>query len=50
MAQAMLGVGKPQGVDVVGETAAPFGVTDFAPAFTEAKAKNPTAIGLNLYG
>ena len=49
-AQAMLDAGKPQGVDFVGETVAPFGATDFAPAFTEAKAKNPTAIILNLYG
>jgi branched-chain amino acid transport system substrate-binding protein len=46
----MLDAGKPQGVDVVGETAAPFGATDFAPALTEARAKNPTAIILNLYG
>ena len=49
-AQAMLDAGKSQGVDFVGETVAPFGETDFAPAFTEAKAKNPTAIILNLYG
>ena len=49
-AQAMLDAGKPQGVDFVGETVAPFGSTDFAPAFTEAKVKNPTAIILNLYG
>ena len=48
--QAMLEAGKFQGVDFVGETVAPFGSTDFAPAFTEAKAKNPTAIILNLYG
>jgi branched-chain amino acid transport system substrate-binding protein len=49
-AQAMLNAGKPQDVDFVGETVTPFGATDFAPAFTEAKAKNPTAIILNLYG
>jgi len=49
-AQAMLDAGKPQGVDFVGETVTSFGATDFAPAFTEAKAKNPTAIILNLYG
>ena len=49
-AQAMLDAGKPQGVDFVGEMVTPFGATDFASAFTEAKAKNPTAIILNLYG
>ena len=49
-AQAMLDAGKPQDVDFVGETVTPFGATDFAPALTEAKAKNPTAIILNLYG
>jgi branched-chain amino acid transport system substrate-binding protein len=46
----MLDAGKPQGVGLVGETVTPFGATDFAPAFTEAKTKNPTAIILNLYG
>ncbi len=46
----MLDAGKPQGVDVVGETARPFGATDFAPGFTEARAKNPTAIIINLDG
>ncbi len=49
-AQAMLDACKSQGVDFVGETVTPFGATDFAPALTEAKAKNPTAIILNLYG
>jgi len=49
-AQAMLDAGKPQSVVFVGETVTPFGATDFAPAFTEAKTKNPTAIILNLYG
>ena len=49
-AQAMLDAGKSQGVDFVGETVTPFGSIDFAPALTEAKAKNPTAIILNLYG
>ena len=48
--QAMLDVGKSQRVDIVGETVTPFGATDVARAFTEAKAKNPTAIGLNLHG
>jgi ABC-type branched-subunit amino acid transport system substrate-binding protein len=46
----MLGTGQSQGVDLVGETVTPFGTTDFAPALTEARAKNPTAIILNLYG
>ena len=49
-AQAMLDAGKSQDVDFVGETVTPFGSTDFAPAFIEAKAKNPTVIILNLYG
>jgi branched-chain amino acid transport system substrate-binding protein len=49
-AQAMLDAGKSQAVDFVGETVTPFGATDFAPALAEAKAKNPTAIILNLYG
>ena len=49
-AQAMLDAGKSLGVDFVGETVMPFGSTDFVPAFTEAKAKNPTVIILNLYG
>ena len=49
-AQAMLEAGKSHGVDFVGETVTPFGSTDFTPAFAEAKAKNPTAIILNLYG
>ena len=49
-AQAMLDAGKSQGVDFVGETVTPFGSIDFTPALTEAKAKNPTAIILNLYG
>lgn len=49
-AQAMLDAGKSQDIDFVGETVTPFGAPDFAPALTEAKAKNPTAIILNLYG
>ncbi|TKB34342.1 MAG: twin-arginine translocation signal domain-containing protein [Nitrospira sp.] len=49
-AQAMLEAGKSLGVDFVGETVTPFGSTDFAAAFIDAKAKNPTAIILNLYG
>jgi branched-chain amino acid transport system substrate-binding protein len=46
----MWDAGKSQGVDFVGEAATPFGATDFAPGFIEARAKNPTAIILNLYG
>ena len=49
-AQAMLDAGKSQGVDFVGETVTPFGSIDFTPTLIEAKAKNPTAIILNLYG
>lgn len=49
-AQAMADAGKSLAIDFVGETVTPFGSTDFAAAFTEAKAKNPTAIILNLYG
>jgi hypothetical protein len=36
-----LDAGKSLGVACVGETVTPFGATDFAQAFTEAKAKNP---------
>ncbi|MFZ1804392.1 MAG: hypothetical protein WAU05_10750 [Nitrospira sp.] len=43
----MLDAGKSLGV---GETVTPFGTTDFATALTEARANNPTAIALNLYG
>jgi branched-chain amino acid transport system substrate-binding protein len=50
MAQAMVAAGQAHKVEFVGETLVPFGATDFAPALTEAKAKNPTAIILNLYG
>lgn len=46
----MRDAGKPQDVACVEETVTLFGATDFAPAFTETKAKNPMAIGLNLYG
>jgi branched-chain amino acid transport system substrate-binding protein len=49
-AQAMVDAGKSLGVDFIGETVTSFGSTDFAPAFIEAKTKNPTAIILNLYG
>lgn len=50
MAQAMVAAGQAHKVEVVGETLVPFGATDFGPALTEAKAKNPTAIILNVYG
>jgi hypothetical protein len=46
----MLDAGKSLGVACVGETVTPFGTTAFAPALTEARANNPTAIILNLYG
>ena len=49
-AQAMLEAGKSLAIDFIGETVTPFGSTDFTAAFTEAKAKSPTAIILNLYG
>ena len=49
-AQAMLDAGNSQDVACIGETVTPFGANDFAPALTEARAKNPTAIILNLYG
>ena len=49
-AQAMVEAGQSKGVQFVGETVTPFGTTDFTAALTEAKAKNPTAIILNLYG
>ena len=46
----MRDVGNSQDVDFVGETVTLLGATDVALAFTEAKAKNPTAIVLNRYG
>jgi branched-chain amino acid transport system substrate-binding protein len=49
-AQAMLDAGKALGVEFIGETVTPFGATDFTQALTEAKAKHPTALILNLYG
>lgn len=49
-AQAMVEAGQAKGVEFVGETMTPFGATDFVPALTEAKTKNPTAVVLNLYG
>ncbi len=50
MAQAMATAGQAHKVEFVGESLVPFGATDFAAALTEAKAKNPTAIVLNVYG
>lgn len=50
MAQAMVAAGQAHQVEFVGETLVPFGATDFVPALTEAKAKNPTVIVLNVYG
>ena len=46
----MRDAGDFQDVACVGGTVTPFGATDVALAFTEAKAKNPTAIVLNRYG
>jgi branched-chain amino acid transport system substrate-binding protein len=49
-AQALVDASQTHKVEIVGEATTPFGATDFAPAFTAAKAKQPTAIILNLYG
>ena len=49
-AQALLDAAHAQKVEIVGETVTPFGTTDFVPALNEAKAKQPTAVILNLYG
>jgi branched-chain amino acid transport system substrate-binding protein len=49
-AQALVDAAQAQKVDIVGETTTPFGATDFVPAFTAAKAKEPSAIILNVYG
>jgi branched-chain amino acid transport system substrate-binding protein len=49
-AQALVDAAQAHKVEIVGETVTPFGSTDFAPALTAAKAKEPTAIILNLYG
>ena len=49
-AQAMIEAAQPYNVQFVGEAMMPFGSTDFTSAFTAAKAKEPTAIVLNLYG
>ncbi|HEY7129567.1 MAG TPA: ABC transporter substrate-binding protein [Nitrospira sp.] len=49
-AQALLDAAHTQKAEIVGETVTPFGTTDFVPALSEAKAKQPTAVILNLYG
>jgi len=49
-AQALLDAAHAQKAEIVGETVTPFGTTDFVPALNEAKAKQPTAVILNLYG
>jgi branched-chain amino acid transport system substrate-binding protein len=49
-AEALVAAAHRHGVDVVGETLLSFGTTEFAPAFTTAKDKQPTLIILNLYG
>jgi branched-chain amino acid transport system substrate-binding protein len=49
-AQALTDAAQAHKVQIVGEATMPFGSTDFVPALTAAKAKEPTAIILNLYG
>jgi branched-chain amino acid transport system substrate-binding protein len=49
-AQALIDAAQANKVEIVGETTTPFGATDFAQPFTAAKAKEPTAVILNLYG
>jgi branched-chain amino acid transport system substrate-binding protein len=49
-AQAMMEAAEAHKVEFVGEALMPFGSTDFVSAFSAAKAKEPTAIILNLYG
>ena len=49
-AQALVDAAQAHKVQIVGETVTPFGSTDFAPSLAAAKAKEPTAIILNLYG
>lgn len=49
-AQAMLDAAEPHKVEFVGEALMPFGSADFTSALAAAKAKDPTAIILNLYG
>ena len=49
-AQALVDAAQAHKIEIVGEAITPFGTTDFAPALTAAKAKEPTAIILNVYG
>lgn len=49
-AQAMAEAAEAHKVELVGESLMPFGSTDFVSALSAAKAKEPTAIILNLYG
>jgi len=49
-AQAMVEAAEPHKVEWVGEALMPLGSTDFVSALAAAKAKEPTAIILNLYG
>ncbi len=49
-AQALADAAEAHKVQIVGEASMPFGSTDFVPTLTAAKAKEPTAIILNLYG
>ena len=49
-AQALAEAAQDQKVEMVGETVTAFGSTDFVPALTAAKDKEPTAIILNVYG
>ena len=49
-AQALVDASQAHKIEIAGETVTPFGTTDFGPAFTAAKEKQPTAVILNLYG
>lgn len=49
-AQAMVEAAEAHRVEFVGEAMMPFGSTDYVSAFAAAKAKEPTAVILNLYG
>jgi branched-chain amino acid transport system substrate-binding protein len=49
-AQAMVEAAEPHKVELVGEALMPFGSTDFLSVLSAAKAKEPSAIILNLYG
>ncbi|MFO0705316.1 MAG: ABC transporter substrate-binding protein [Nitrospira sp.] len=49
-AQALVEAAQAHKVEFLGEATMPFGSTDFLSALAAAKAKDPTAIILNLYG